>query len=238
VPRCQRTFRRIRAEDALTKEERGLLWVCPYCPEQETYEAITAHDLLQYAQQAERQLHADFGTPDDSHRSFRLFLGLRPECVLEPDEESYAIYLQHGSDPYQMRLQIGHEMFHRVCSQGNVFHWTHEMLACLVSVRLLNSFGIAEYAVQTDKEYQRQSQFCSLAEMLTADLTAPVYPTGLYGRAYVTGKVLQEIVGWSTLCLLVRNVHNNRIPDIHQWLKQLPEAQRQVACQILPPYIQ
>jgi hypothetical protein len=227
MPRCQRTFQRLASGEALPGRG-GTRWICPYCPDAEHYEAICAPDLLYYTSLAEAACRTDFGTPSDSTRSLLLLYGLRPECVLEAADRRYDIYLQHDSDPFQLRLQIGHEMFHRFCSQGRVFHWTHEMLACLVSVRLLRRHGMEEYAAQVEREYENQAQQLSVTEMRCADLTAPPYPTGLYGRAYVTGQHLVEAVGWPALCRLARLPERGGIPDLEKWREKLSltEAER------------
>jgi hypothetical protein len=163
-----------------------------------------------------------------------LVLGLRPECVREADEKRYDLYLQRGSDPWQLRLQIGHEMFHRVCSQGRVFHWTHEMFACLVSVRLLRRFGLSDYAERREREWEVEADLLSVAALQGTDLwTATPYPPGFYGRAYVTGARLVEAVGWRHLCPLAaraRTVTTSELgaatPVLDAWLATLPDQAR------------
>ena len=195
--------------------------VCPFCADAETYETVQAADLLDYARRAETLCRADFGLPSDSSRPTLLLFGLRPECIREPDDRRYDIYLQRDSDPYQLRLQIGHEMFHRVCSEGRIFHWTHEMLACLVSVRLLRRSGADAYADQIEREYEAQAAQLSFDAFQNRDLSAPPYPPGLYGRAYITGRSLLEVVGWSALCRLARALDATGNPDLRCWQKNL-----------------
>jgi hypothetical protein len=220
MPRCQRTFRRLGPGETLPGSGAAR-WTCPFCPDAEVYASVRDTDLLHYAHLAEASCRADFGDPSDAGRPTLLLFGLRPECVREPDDRRYDLYLQRDSDPYQLRLQIGHEMFHRVCSQGRVFHWTHEMLACLVSVRLLRRHGMEDYAAQIEREYETQAERLSLTEMMRADLTAPPYPEGLYGRAYVTGRSLADAVGWPALCLLGRTRNGTDIPDVAGWVRRL-----------------
>jgi hypothetical protein len=191
-------------------------------------------DLLQYARLAESTATEDFGRSGDASRNTVLFRGLRPECVFEPLERRYEVYLQQGSDALQFRLQIGHEVFHRVCSQGTVFHWTHEMLACLFSVRLLRNQGFEEYAAQTAQAYQREAESCSLETLLNTDLwKLSNYPPGFYGRGYVTGAALKAVVGWPALCRLARFRVQQGTPDVAGWLESLPDAAKQAADHIL-----
>ncbi|GAB4461830.1 MAG: hypothetical protein OHK0029_27710 [Armatimonadaceae bacterium] len=228
MPRCQRTFRRLDSSETTPSDLQ--CWRCPYCPEQEIYQRILDPDLLTFARQAERFCTEHFGAPPDASFPTRLFTGLHPECVLEPRDHRYEIYLQNGSDPFQLRLQIGHEMFHRVCSQGVVFHWTHEMLACLVSVKLLDRYGASEYAVQTVREYEQQADFLSLVSMVQVNLLTPPYPPGFYGRAYITGRQLESTVGWEGLCRLARCLDTRRMPDIALRLSSLePKAAARAA---------
>ena len=229
MPRCQRTFQRFPA--AAQGDER---WVCPFCLEAEVYEAVRDTDLLQYARLAETAATQEFGRPGDASRGVCLFQGLRPECVFEPGDRRYDIYLQQGSDALQLRLQIGHEIFHRVCSQGGIFHWTHEMLACLFSVRLLRQQGFEEYAAQTAREYENEAAHCSPETFFGADLwKLSPYPPGFYGRAYVTGAALKSVVGWPALCRLARFRVQQNGPDVNGWLAVLPGDKKSKAACIL-----
>jgi len=190
---------------------------------------VTETDLLQYARAAEELCCAEFSSPNDRSRGTLLLYGLRPECVLENADRRYDIYLQNGSDALQLRLQIGHEVFHRICSQGRIFHWTHELLACLFSVRMLRRQGFDAYAAQTAREYQHEAQALPLAAFLTADLwSLSTYPDGYYGRAYTTGLRLEEAVGWRSLRSLARApLGPNGEPDISVWLATLSLPARQ-----------
>lgn len=225
MPRCQRTFRRL-GEGEILSENGGRRWICPFCADAEIYETVHDSDLLEYFAQAQAACFADFGIPADSARPTLLISGLHPECIREPDDRRYDLYVQRDSTPFQLRLQIGHEIFHRTCSQGRIFHWTHEMLACMVSVRFLCSNGFSEYAEQMEREYATQAQFLPLAAMLSADLSMPPYPPGLYGRVFVTGQALEDIVGWPILCRLARCLNNRGLPDIEKWISGFPSDVR------------
>ena len=227
MPRCQRTLFHLRNGDSFPGQANHapgsvMRWVCPHCADAEIYDFVTEPDLQQYARLAEIFCKQEFGNPTDAPRPYALFYGLRPECVLEQSDRRYDIYLQRDCDPFQLRLQIGHEMFHRICSQGRVFHWTHEMLACLTAVRLLRRCGNPDYADTIARDYAEQSEALSFAAMREADLSAPPYPEGLYGRAFMTGLALQEAVGWNLLRRLGRSMDKRGEPDIFGWLSRLP----------------
>lgn len=221
MPRCQRTFR------YLTTGERGQ-WRCPHCPEAETYTVVRDRKLWEYARFAQRQAVSDFGAPTDAAFRFLLLEGLRPECVREPADRRYDLYLAANSDSLQKRLQIGHEMFHRVAGEGNIFHWTHEMLACWFSVRLLRCAGYAEYAVVMEQAYQAQAADCNLATLCTfAAWETAVLPPGYYGRSFVAGQMLEDAVGRMALCRLART-HSSfgTEPDMALWVQSLNESER------------
>jgi len=234
MPRCQRTFKSL-GEGVVTPGGGGARrWTCPYCPDSEVYETVTDTDLLSYAALALSACERDFGPPHDRSRTALLLLGLRPECVLEPADRRYDLYLQSGSDPFQLRLQIGHEMFHRVCSRGRIFHWTHEMLACLCAVRLLRRCGAEEYAEETVRRYGNAAHELTVTEMMTLDLwAAPAHSAGFYGRAFVTGVELEQAVGWPALCRLARCLDSTGAPDISTWLSLLPANARSDCQRIL-----
>lgn len=223
MPRCQRTFQKLPGS--------GPAWICGRCPDRETYALLEDPGLLRDAAITYRACLADFGPTGDEERPMRFVLGLHPECVLVPEDGAgrggYLLYLQRGSDPCQLRLQMGHEIFHRVGSRGRVVHWTHEMLACLFAVRQLRAFGWNEYADRCDAEYTAQARALPLVRMRRLDLSPGRYPEGLYGRAYVTGKALRAAVGWKELCRLARTAPGeDGGPDLDRWLGSLlPSSQ-------------
>jgi hypothetical protein len=234
MPRCQRTFQRLGEASVSAERHGGARWVCPYCPEAETYETITEADLLSYVTLAEAACIQDFGPPQDRARPTVLLFGLRPECVLETVDRRYDLYVQHGSDPFQLRLQIGHEVFHRVCSRGRIFHWTHEMLACMVSVRLLHRYGMQDYAGGAARRYADEAAALPVNAMLGLDLwSSPSHPPGFYGRAYTTGVALEQAVGWPALCRLARTLDKNGNPDVPTWFSSLSENEKTNCLRIL-----
>lgn len=235
MPRCQRTFRRLGEGE--TMPGTGVRqWTCRHCANGETYAAVRDEDLNAYARLAYDECVRWFGEPNDARWPTILVCGLRPECVREIDERRYDLYLAHGSDPWQLRLQIGHETFHRVCSQGRVFHWTHEMFACLVSLRLLRGCGLADYADDREAEWRAEAQAFSFVDLCGLDLwsAGPDYPPGFYGRAFVTGERLLAAVGWRRLCLLARSLNRgDATPDLDAWLARLPADVRASAQTVL-----
>ena len=192
-------------------------------------------DLLSYAAQARRVAALDFGVPPDDALPFLLLWGTRPECVRETADRRYDVYLASGSDPWQARLQIGHELFHRVAGAGNVFHWTHEMLACVFSMRLLKRHGLADYAAQSEAQYECDAAACPVSVLMSADpWQGATYPVGYYGRAFVTGAKLAAAVGYPALCRLARTVDDTGTPDFAAWLESLPgNAERFAASAVL-----
>jgi hypothetical protein len=232
MPRCQRNFRYLGA-GAVTPGAGVSSWNCPYCDDHESYTTVRDVDLIGYASLAEQACVADFGPASDQRLPHLLIRGIRPECVYEPVDRRYDIYLAAESDPWQARLQIGHELFHRVAGEGRVFHWTHEMLACLVSVRLLERSGLAEYASVIRAQYATEAERCSYARMAGADPWADaVYPPGYYGRAFETGEQLKRAIGWPALCRLARSRRNGP-PDLTAWLETLPENNQSAVQRLL-----
>jgi hypothetical protein len=243
MPRCQRTFYGL-GEGRVAAGVGSRRWVCGHCPDAETYETLRDPNLLNYAARSFRRCAQWFGAPGDAARPTVLVLGLRPECVHEPGERRYDLYLQRDTDPWQMRLQIGHEMFHRVCSQGRIFHWTHEMLACLVSVRLLREHGLNDYAGQTERQWLAEAPRLSPVALRAVDLWAtPAYPPGFYGRAYATAAALEAAVGWEHLRPLARfglrdfragaAAGGGEAPDVAAWRARLPAPLRTRADAVL-----
>ncbi|MBC8137983.1 MAG: hypothetical protein H8F28_19050 [Fibrella sp.] len=226
MPRCQRTFRYL-GDGTVTFGAGVGTWVCPHCAEHESYATVRDADLLAYNMFAQNACVADFGTPADAKLPVVLLWGMRPECVYEPSERHYEIYLAAHSDPWQARLQMGHEIFHRVAGEGNVFHWTHEMLACLFSVRLLRKSGLAEYAEQITAQYHAEAENCALSTLLRADpWREAAYPPGYYGRAFVTGMRLKNAVGYPALCRLARTQTFAGVPNVAAWLVSLPPTEQ------------
>ena len=228
MPRCQRTLRYLHGT---TAPGAGVgMWVCPHCADNETYSTVRDPDLLVYVALAQSVTATDFGTASDPKTPVLLLWGTRPECVYEPADRRYDIYLASGSDPWQARLQIGHEIFHRTAGEGRVFHGAHEMLACLFSVRLLRRSGLSDYAERIVAAYRHEAALCAPETLFAAaPWSDAAYPAGYYGRAYVTGVALEAAAGYPALCRLARTLTPAGVPDIAGWLDSLaPETRHAV----------
>lgn len=224
MPRCQNTFRPLGVGTTAPGVGIGV-WICPHCEGRETYSTVRDPALLSYAATARNVAGRDFAAPSDPDVPTLLLWGTRPECVYEPASRSYDIYLATGSDPWQARLQIGHELFHRVAGEGRVFHWTHEMLACVFAVRLLRRTGFGDYATRIAAQYAAEAEACPLASLLHTDpWSDAAYPPGYYGRAFMTGLTLQSVAGYAALCRLARTVNRAGAPDVARWRDSLPGA--------------
>jgi hypothetical protein len=232
MPRCQRTFRRLPPEARADSANGSAVWTCPFCADSESYATVTASDLREFTALAEANCRRDFGAPADAHRATLLLLGERPECVLEREDRRYDLYLRRDSDSFQLRLQIGHEIFHRTCSLGRVFHWTHEMLACHAAVRTLDRCGAAEYADRVRAAYRAEAAGMAREALLGSDLRAleaGALAGAGYGRAFVIGEELIAATGWPALCKLARRIRRDGVPDVSGWLEDLP-AETRLAC--------
>lgn len=235
MPRCQNTFRSLGSGTTAPGVGVGV-WVCPYCENREVYSTVRDPALLSYADTARSVAVRDFSAPSDPATPTLLLFGTRPECVYEPASKSYDIYLATGSDPWQSRLQIGHELFHRVAGEGRVFHWTHEMLACLFAVRLLRRTGFGDYGARIAAQYALEADTCPPALFFGTDpWSDAAYPPGYYGRAFMTGITLQDDVGYPALCRLARTMNRAGVPDVARWRDALPAtAQATTSVQSLP----
>ncbi|MBC8143909.1 MAG: hypothetical protein H7Y38_20950 [Armatimonadetes bacterium] len=222
MPRCQNSFRPLGVGTTAPGAGVGV-WMCQHCEAHETYSTVRDPALLSYAATAKNAAVLDFSAPSDPASPTLLIWGTRPECVYEPASRSYDIYLATDSDPWQARLQIGHELFHRVAGEGRVFHWTHEMLACVFAVRLLRRTGFGEYGSRIAAQYAVEAETCPLPALLDANPWGDAaYPSGYYGRAFVTGIALQTVVGYAALCRLARLLCHAGVPDIAAWRETLP----------------
>jgi hypothetical protein len=159
-------------------------------------------------------------------------MGKPPAIVLTPIDH-------YGS----LRLQVGHEVFHWLCTPETaapgVFHWTHEMLAVITSLACVRlEHALADYANENEELFRQQAKSFSIAEMVTTRLsTDPVhdpYPEGLFGRALETGAQLRSKVGWKRLRLLASCFDTaGRTPDVRAWLEGLAPPKRDAAIRVL-----
>jgi hypothetical protein len=162
------------------------------------------------------------------------------------------IILKQGCNWWQLRSQVGHEVFHWLCTPGSedIFHWTHEVLAQEMSIRCIRSativpppphdkfrdgrpYGVDDYADEAEAEYRREAISTSLEKMLTTELVPPY--EWVRGRAFVVGRKLATEVGWEQLKRVATYFDEAGKPDVRRWLRDLPRPDRRRATRVLGP---
>jgi hypothetical protein len=152
--------------------------------------------------------------------------GHRPEYRAGTQDHEPTIFVcRTGSDWWRIRYQIAHEVFHWLCTPPVTFHWTHELFAVEMAVRAMEDLGEHEYARRVRDALSHEAERVSLDTMLTTSL-ADLDGDGLYGRAWLTGRQLQEGVGWERLKFLASSFDKRGRPDVVGWLLSLPKAER------------
>lgn len=177
---------------------------------------------------------------------FRVLLGeTGPEYRMESGGGTPSIILNPDSDEWQMRVDAGHEVFHWLRTPADaypgVFHWTHEMLANEISLRCLRTweatwrpghaprdYGPVQHAQKFEAWLEAKASEVSLELMLTTRLQSGVPYKSVYGRAFLTGRLLQKAVGWERLKPLAV-----REPDVRGWLEALPSKLNHAAIDVL-----
>jgi len=223
---CQQTRRYIPMN-------RGDMMVsCPWCEEHETYQRLgPEHEAWHHVRLATQICRVEFEVPTDGLDAV-VWLGNSPETVFEKHLNRYNIYLDRRSDRWQYMYSGSHEAFHRVCSEGkNAPHWVDEMFAVRFSLLYLERIGEASHAARNRTGLVEQASLISRSEMLKV-VSGPL-PDGLYGRAYLVGEELQQLVGWPALKSLAVTRALDSTPDIEAWLDSLPAAARLSAEQIV-----
>ena len=168
----------------------GQTAICPRCPDHETYERlIPDHFALGIVEGAMRMCRSEFGVGEDSLGT-AVWLGDRPETVLESHLNRCNIYLARDSDPWQIMYSGSHEAFHRVCSPCVGRHWADEMFAVLFSLIYLDRIGQEAHADINRRCLVAEAEACSTEAMFA--LSGPC-PEGLYGRAYVSWIVAHRL---------------------------------------------
>jgi hypothetical protein len=128
------------------------------------------------------------------------------------------VYFSRTSDWWQQRYELAHEAFHRVATPISTHHWVHEMLAVRFAVSHLATVGLAEHAAECVKRLEDEASDLSTHEMLAVEQLP--YPTGLYGRGYVTAVELEAAVGKRSLWQLATSFRDGK-PDWRGWLDSL-----------------
>jgi hypothetical protein len=212
---CQQTRRYIPMNGG------QLTATCPWCEEGETYHRLgPEHEAWHHVRLATQICRAEFGVRPDG-RDAVVWLGDHPETVFEKHLDRYNIYLGRRSDRWQGMYSGSHEAFHRVCSKGkNKSHWVDEMFAVMFSLLYLDHIGEAAHADRNRAHLLEQASLVSRSEML--EVISGSLPDGLYGRAYLLGEELRDLIGWPALKSLAVIRTPDGTPDIEAWLDSLP----------------
>jgi len=139
---------------------------------------------------------------------------------------------RRGADWWRIRYQIAHELFHWLCTPAGVFHWTHELLAVETAVRAMEAIGEHDYARRETERLASEAARLPLSTMLVTPF-GEVYPPGLYGRAWVTGRELIGAVGWERVKPLAHSFDDHGNPDIAGWVAALSHTERNAVERVL-----
>jgi hypothetical protein len=223
---CQRTRRYI------PMSEGEVTVTCPWCEEGETYQRIgPEHEAWHHVRLATDICRVEFGVPDDGLDA-AVWLGSRPETVFEEHLDRHNIYLGRGADRWQHMYSSSHEAFHRVCGEGkNSPHWADEMLAVMFSLLYLERIGEVDHAHRTRIALVEEAPLVAREKLFEA-ISRPL-PNRIYGRAYVLGEELQQVVGWTALKTLAVTRTSDGTPDIETWLDLLPGEIQDAVAQIV-----
>lgn len=198
----------------------------PGCPGTELYIIVATGPLREYLDGSLSSCAERFGVQRDELPT-DLWLGESPLTVLETSDR-WAIYLGRASDGLQLRRQIAHEAFHRVCGPGGAGHWTHEMLAEVFTMYRLTETADVQYAMQSIQEARQRASGVSMSE-----LHAWTGGGEFYGKALAVGLELLDACGWEHVARLVDYFDHDWRPDPERWLRALPSHLMAPASSIL-----
>jgi len=149
------------------------------------------------------------------------------------DDGRGRIFVEQGSDWWQTRYQIAHEVFHGFFTRPQRFHWTHEMFAVEAALAAMRRIGEDDYVASVEWRLTGEAESLPLERMLTTPIGPSQYPEGLYGRAFVTGRALIDAIGWRSLKGLVHTVDAAGQPSVAAWLSTLDVPERRAAVEVL-----
>ncbi len=66
------------------------------------------------------------------------------------DDGRGRIVVEQGSDWWQTRYQIAHEVFHGFFTRPQRFHWTHEMFAVEAALAAMRRIGEDDYVASVE----------------------------------------------------------------------------------------
>jgi len=130
----------------------------------------------------------------------------------------------------------GHEAFHRACGEGkSMSHWIDEMFAVLFSLIYLDQIGENAHAEANRIFLVHNSKKCSMARMfaVSGTLIPDDISEAFYGRVYVVGKELIDIVGWDRLKLLATTRNEEGVCMLDEWFSTLPRQKRKRISRVL-----
>jgi hypothetical protein len=176
---------------------------------------------------------AEFGKQRGSAALPVLEWGEQPEYRAGSGERPPTIFLsRHGHDWWQVRYQIAHEVFHWLCTPPRTFHWSHELFAVETAVRAMGELGEHAYVEILERSLAVEAERFTLTDMLTMAFR-PVYPDGLYGRAWATGRELIAAIGWERLKLLAGSFDDQGRPDVGGWILLLAPREQAAVQDVL-----
>lgn len=199
-------------------------------------EQVTDPELLAFMEQRIERTSEEFGI-DPARFPRPTLLLWRPNGPPETRRlpgGACLIFLKHIHDWHRARFQLAHEVTHGVLSpyEEPVHDWVQEMFATHIANRAMRELGQHWYADRDESNAWEEAKLLSLDAMRTLDLK-PVYPEGLYGRAYVTGLELIDQIGWERLKLLGSMLDETGRHDIPAWLDALEPHEREAASRVL-----
>jgi hypothetical protein len=172
----------------------------------------------------------EFGVVDDCFETVA-WLGNGPETVYEAHLDRVNVYFGRRSGPLQVRYSGAHEAFHRVCNPRVGAHWADEMFAVLFSLMYLDRTGHEEHAnLNRETDLLPEAAECTTEEMFALDGECP---PGLYGRVFLLGTALEELIGWDRLKTLATTKGPDGRMDVAAWLDGLTEDERRTVAPLL-----
>jgi hypothetical protein len=190
-------------------------------------------DATAFLDERSRRTAAEFGLDLGDDAIPQLEWGQRPEFrTAAADGRPTILVAREDADWWRIRYQIAHEVFHWLCTPPGVFHWTHELLAVETAVRAMEELGEHDYVERTTASLAEEAERLTLEAMLTTSFRE-VYPDGLYGRAWVTGRELISAVGWEALKPLARSFDESGAPSVFGWMRSLDEQAQEAVQAIL-----
>jgi hypothetical protein len=186
--------------------------------------ALLDDDVTAFLSEQRRRTAAEFDVELANDTMPELEWGETPEYRVA-DGGPRIFVARNGADWWRIRYQIAHEVFHWLCTPPRTFHWVHELFAVEVAVRALEELGEHDYVRRAKEALIEGATQLPLAAMLTTPLAVP-YTDGLYGRAWLTGRELQEAIGWGRLKPLATSFDDQGKPDVTAWIDSLARRER------------